>query len=286
MELAQLRMFKAVAELGSIARAADALHCVPSNITTRLKSLESELGAPLFFRVGRGLRISPAGEVFLTYASRILALTAEAKRAVGPASKPTGPLRIGAIESSAMGRLPPLLAKFHARYPAVSLQLTTAVWPQLLEDVLHHKLDGAIVAVDVDRPFLARAPFFTEDLVLIASPSLGPLRCAKDLQGRDIFMWPEGCPYRAALENWLHMNTQSLPIVSIASYGTIIGCVSAGSGVSLVPKGVFQQYSPAAGLSGYEFPELRPIENQFVWHKESGHHPALTAFVEMLRQSP
>lgn len=65
MELSQLRMFKTVCDTGSIARAAEVLHCVPSNITARLKSLERELGTPLFFREGRGLRVSPAGEVFL-----------------------------------------------------------------------------------------------------------------------------------------------------------------------------------------------------------------------------
>ena len=61
MELAQIRMFKTVADTGSIARAAEVLHCVPSNITARLKTLEAELGTELFYRQGRGLRISPAG---------------------------------------------------------------------------------------------------------------------------------------------------------------------------------------------------------------------------------
>lgn len=71
MELSQLRMLKTVCDTGSIARAAEVLHCVPSNITARLKSLERELGTPLFFREGRGLRVSPAGEVFLEYATKI-----------------------------------------------------------------------------------------------------------------------------------------------------------------------------------------------------------------------
>ncbi len=65
MELTQLKMVQAVARSGSIARAAEQLHCVPSNITNRLKQLESELGTALFTRIGRGLKISPAGEIFL-----------------------------------------------------------------------------------------------------------------------------------------------------------------------------------------------------------------------------
>jgi DNA-binding transcriptional LysR family regulator len=283
MELAQIRMFKTVVDTGSIARAAQMLHCVPSNITARIKALEAELGVALFYRQGRGLQISPAGEIFMTYASKMLTLAEEAKRAVHPDAAPSGPLRIGAIESSATARLPRLLAKYHARYPDVSLELITGTGAQLLDATQNNKLDGAIVAIDVKRPGLRRTSMYREDLVLIAAASLGPLNSAADLQGKSIFMWPEGCPYRAALERWLIQNGQNQPIVSIANYGTIVGCVSAGAGVALVPKGVFEQYRNGAGWVGYEFPELTSIDNLFYWHENSEHHPAREAFVAMLR---
>lgn len=283
MELAQIRMFKTVSDTGSIARAAEVLHCVPSNITARIKALEAELGVALFYRQGRGLQISPAGEIFLTYAGKMLTLADEAKRAVHPNAAPSGPLRIGAIESSATARLPRLLAKYHAKYPDVSLELVTGTGMQLLDATQNNKLDGAIVAIDVKRPRLKRTSMYREDLVLIASQSLGPLRSAADLQGKSIFMWPEGCPYRAALERWLLQNGQTQPIISIANYGTIVGCVSAGAGVALVPKGVFEQYRKGAGWVGYEFAELTSIDNLFYWHENSEHHPAREAFVAMLR---
>ncbi|MGH8419088.1 MAG: LysR family transcriptional regulator [Pseudomonas sp.] len=283
MEFAQIRMFKTVVDTGSIARAAEVLHCVPSNITARIKALEAELSVDLFFRHGRGLKISPAGEIFLTYAGRMLSLAEESRRAVRPDATPSGPLRIGAIESSATSRLPRLLARFHARYPDVSLELTTGTGPQLLDATLNHKLDGAIVAIDVKRPKLKRTSMYREDLVLIAAESLGPIRSAADLQGKSIFMWPEGCPYRAALERWLLNHGQTQPIISIASYGTIVGCVSAGAGVALVPKGVFEQYHKGSGWVGYEFPELTSIDNLFYWHENAEYHPAREAFVEMLQ---
>jgi DNA-binding transcriptional LysR family regulator len=283
MELAQIRMFKTVSDTGSIARAAEVLHCVPSNITARIKALEAELGVALFYRQGRGLQISPAGEIFLTYAGKMLTLADEAKRAVHPDAAPSGPLRIGAIESSATARLPRLLAKYHAKYPDVSLELVTGTGMQLLDATQNNKLDGAIVAIDVKRPRLKRTSMYREDLVLIASQSLGPLHSAADLQGKSIFMWPEGCPYRAALERWLLQNGQTQPIISIANYGTIVGCVSAGAGVALVPKGVYEQYRKGAGWVGYEFAELTSIDNLFYWHENSEHHPAREAFVAMLR---
>ncbi|QXI53989.1 LysR family transcriptional regulator [Pseudomonas alvandae] len=284
MELSQLRMVKAVCDTGSIARAAETLHCVPSNVTARLKSLERELGTSLFFRDGRGVRVSPAGQIFLEYATRILSLTEEARRAIAPSNAPSGPLRIGAIESSATGRLPQLLAKYHAQYPQVSLELSTGTWAQLLEDIRQHRLDAAIVAVDVERPGLKRAVMYREDLVLIAADSLGPLRSAADLQGQAIFMWPVGCPYRLALEQWLLRHGQVQPIISIASYGAIVGCVSAGAGVSLVPRGIYEQYRQGAGWTGYEFPELAGVDNLFYWHENAGRHPAREAFLAMLER--
>jgi len=77
---------------------------------------------------------------------------------------------------------------------------------------------------------------------------------------------------------------QALPIVSLASYGAIVGCVSAGAGVALVPKGVFDQYAIGVGCAGYEFPELTAVENLFYWHENVGVHPAREAFVGMSRE--
>lgn len=78
MDLTQLKMFCCVAETGSLARAAEQLHRVPSNLTTRLRQLENELGTDLFIREKQRLRLSPMGHNFLCYATRILALSEEA----------------------------------------------------------------------------------------------------------------------------------------------------------------------------------------------------------------
>ena len=74
MDLVQLEIFKAVAEHGSISVAAQHIHRVPSNLTTRIKQLELDLGVDLFIREKSRLRLSPAGWSFLDYARRILDL--------------------------------------------------------------------------------------------------------------------------------------------------------------------------------------------------------------------
>lgn len=87
MEFGQLRIFQAVAEEGSIARAAERLHRVPSNLSTRLRQLEEQLGVDLFLRERQRLQLSPAGKVLLDYAARLFALQEEARAAVQGANR-------------------------------------------------------------------------------------------------------------------------------------------------------------------------------------------------------
>ncbi|MGZ0782139.1 LysR family transcriptional regulator [Pseudomonas saponiphila] len=284
MELSQLKMVNAVARTGSIARAAEQLHCVPSNITNRLKQLECELGTPLFTRVGRGLKISAAGEIFLGYSERILALVDEAKRALDDQAEPSGLLRLGAIESCAGGRLPPLLAQYHRRYPKVSVELVTGTWSQLFTQLQQQRIDGALVAVDTLPPRLKQTVLYHEPLVLISSAGSAPIHSASDLQGQHLFMWPQGCPYRHALENWLARHGLNLPITGYASWGTIIGCVSVGAGVSLIPEGVLERYAQSATLNIQRFSDLLPVDNRFVWHQDVQRHNARDAFARLLQE--
>lgn len=284
MDISQLRMFKTVAEMGSIVRASEVLHCVPSNITTRLKLLEDELGVSLFVRRGRGLIISPSGNLFLDYAVKILSLCDEAKRSVQAGASPSGILRLGAIESSATGRMPRLLSAYHQAYPAVRVCFGTGTWSELLSDVLTHRLDGAIVAVRPQHPKLNVLEVYQEQLVLIAPSTFGAISSPEDIVGKNIFMWPEGCPYRKALETWISTVRESVSILSIASYGTILGCVSAGAGISLVPRGVFEQFHTMGGIKGYFLSSFEPMQNYFIWHKATGVHRAQEAFVELLRR--
>lgn len=115
MDLTQLEMFNAVAEAGSITQAAAIVHRVPSNLTTRLRQLETELGVDLFIRENQRLRLSPAGHNFLRYSQQILALVDEA-RSVVAGDEPQGLFSLGSLESTAAVRIPATLAEFNHRY--------------------------------------------------------------------------------------------------------------------------------------------------------------------------
>src|SRR5882762_7087691 len=118
MDLADLQIFRCVVHAGGITRAAEQLHRVQSNVTTRIRQLETSLGVSLFSRNNKRLVLTPAGETLLGYAERLLNLAGEAREAVQPAV-PQGRLRIGSMESTAASRLPLPLARFHQEWPAV-----------------------------------------------------------------------------------------------------------------------------------------------------------------------
>ena len=109
MDLTQLEMFNAVALTGSITQAAQKVHRVPSNLTTRIRQLEADLGVELFIRENQRLRLSPAGHNFLRYSKQILALVDEARMVVA-GDEPQGLFSLGALESTAAVRISPTLA--------------------------------------------------------------------------------------------------------------------------------------------------------------------------------
>lgn len=98
-------IFSAVVRHGGVTRAAEQLHRVQSNVTTRVRQLEDELNVRLFIREGKRLHLAPAGRVLLDFADRLLALADEARVAVQD-SRPRGVFRLGAMESTAAVRLP------------------------------------------------------------------------------------------------------------------------------------------------------------------------------------
>ena len=154
MDARDLRIFEAVARSGAMNRAADELHMVQSNVTTRIRQLEEELGAPLFIRQSRGVVLTPAGRRLLPYASRVRHLLEEARRAVEDDGRPKGALAIGSLETTLAVRLSPLLSRYAAAYPDVDLVLRTGTSAELVEEVLQHRLEGAFICGPADHPEL------------------------------------------------------------------------------------------------------------------------------------
>jgi DNA-binding transcriptional LysR family regulator len=284
MELSALRIFKAVAEEGSVTLAASRLNRVQSNVSARLTQLEESLGVALFHRSGRKLQITTEGSRLLAYADRLLQLADEAQAVVQPDQKPSGQLRIGSMETTAAARLPQVLAAFNRKHPGVDLVLDTAPTDQLLDGVLKHRLDVALVAGPVPHPELERRPVFEEELVLITCHTHAPVTSPYEVARRNLLVFRSGCTYRRRLESWFaEAGVVPARVSEFGTFEAIIGCVAAGMGVALMPKELVEQRKLARSVRQHQLPPaIAHVETMLVWRKDVLHHPARAAFAEIL----
>src|SRR5271165_6689930 len=121
MEVRQLQIFRILAGELNFTRTAEKAHTVQSNVTAQIKTLEEELGVPLFDRLGRRVALTDAGRTFLPFANQALAAMEQGQRAVLSGAEPSGPLRIGAPESVLTYRLPQVIRSYRRRFPHVEL---------------------------------------------------------------------------------------------------------------------------------------------------------------------
>lgn len=268
MELTELQIFRAVAEAGSITRAAERLHRVPSNVTTRLQQLEDSLGTRLFLREGRRLVITPAGELLLDYACRIEALVQEAKDALHDGA-PRGRLRLGAMESTAACRLPGPLAEYHRRFPHVAIELATDPSRQLLARVLQGELDAALLADSPTDERLESLSAFNEELVVVTSRGHPPVRAPGDVQTRTLLAFASGCAYRRRLEEWFAgAGVAPERVVELTSYHAILVCAVAGMGVAMLPRALLSIFPSRTRLEVHRLPApWRWSLTALVWRK-------------------
>jgi DNA-binding transcriptional LysR family regulator len=271
MDLAALQIFKTVAEQGGVNKAAEKLHRVPSNVTTRIKQLEEQLGTKLFLRDGRRLALSAEGKLLLTYADKLLRLSSEAEAALRN-GKPRGTLRIGTLESTAASRLPPVLSRYHELYPDVQIELVTGTSGALVALVHKHEIEAAFVAEPFNANDLETQTVFVEELVLITPKSFGQIRSPKDIGNRTVIAFSTGCSYRRRLEAWLGAS-KVLPdrVMEFQSYHAIIACVAAGSGIAVVPRAVIEVTRGRQNVTVTALPpNIAKTRTQLVWRRD--HH--------------
>lgn len=245
MDLASLSVFRTVAREESVTRAAELLGRAPSNVTTRIQQLETELGAALFQRDRKRMSLTREGQAYLDYADRILNLADEARQIVNPAS-PCGTLRIGSMESTVASRLPLPLATYSKTWPQVSIDLSTAPTRQLVDALLAHQIDCGLIAVPEGEWWLGpdeldTIPVFREELLLLLPPGHPEVRHARDIKVKALAAFAPGCTYRMLAEEWLTgfgTSGAHFAIQNVRSYHAMFACTMAGSCVSVMPRSV------------------------------------------------
>jgi len=283
MDTRTLQIFKAVVDAGTVSKAAESLNYVQSNVTGRIRRLEEEIGAQLFYRSRQGMALTPAGEVLLSYADQALHVIDAAHRAVAEMAGTESPLRLGSMESTLAVRLPTILAEFRRRHSKIRLNLMSGPTDDLVDALLTHKLDAALVGGRIHHPDILQEVAFTEEIVLVTDANGTNLTRIED---RLLLVFKQGCSYRALAEQWLRAS--GLAPVEISELGTldgILGCVAAGVGVTLMPKSVVARPQYRGLLK--TFPAAEPsmtIDTMLIRHKEAIPNGTLEKFLDILRR--
>jgi DNA-binding transcriptional LysR family regulator len=285
MDVADLRVFEAVFRHGSMNRAALELHTVQSNVTARIRALEEELGVTLFQRHARGVTTTPAGQRVLPFVARITKLFAEVRAAARDDGPPNGSLRLGSLETTTALRLSPLLTQFAQAYPKVRLAVIAGPTARLLKDVVECRLDGAFVSGPVSHPDLQQEAIFREELALVTARTI---RTPRDLAGIDdlkTIVFQIGCSYRQRLDAILaDMGIVVATPQEFGSLDAIIGCVSAGIGVTLLPKGVVAAAWQEGKVAVHDLaPEQAQVETLFIRRHDAYISSAVSAFLDIVR---
>lgn len=281
MESNELKIFRAVAQTGSITKAAQTLGYVQSNVTARIQQLESDLNTQLFYRQ-RGMILTPTGEKLLAYAEKIIYLLDEADKAIKDSCEPSGSLSIGASHTMSAIRLSGLLTEYHKTYPKVDLSLTTNQSDELIYKINHFQLDGAFVKMlSLNDENIKKELVFEEKLVLIAHPMYNDI---EDLYFKPFLMNTAGCTNRIQLENWLKSKgISNIRYMEFNNLNSIIDGVMADLGASFVPESAIKDYERSGLLKSFATPDQYNITRTFfIRRKDSLMTSSLSKFIAMI----
>lgn len=236
----QLRVFLEVAKLGSVTRAAEALHLTPPAVSMQIKEVENQVGLQLFDRAGRALSLSTAGEYFAVHAKKLLAALSDAENAMGRFKRlESGLLTVGMV-STAKYFVPRLLAKFREDHPGVDVRLAVASNREALLTMLEGGTCDLTVMGRPPRELAARSePFAPHPLVFVCPPGhelLGighpPLAA---LAPYSFIVREHGSGTRAAMERFLGERRFTPRItMEMGSNEAIKQAVMAGMGISFL----------------------------------------------------
>jgi DNA-binding transcriptional LysR family regulator len=242
MDLMQLEMFVATAELRNVQRAAERVFRTQPAVSMAIRRLEEELGSPLFDRSNRGnYLLTPSGELLFAYARRILGGRAEVISQIRELhSLEAGRVRIGANESAGNYLLPRLIQAFRVKYPRIRIDVTRQNSRQLIHDIRENTIDLALISFVPDEKDIETIPLMKDELVLVASPRhalAGKPVKIEDLSGESFIAHTVTSPSRQKVVEAFRVRATPLHIgMEVAMIETIKKLIAMELGIGFVPE--------------------------------------------------
>ncbi|WP_109479387.1 LysR family transcriptional regulator [Paraburkholderia sp. C35] len=173
MDIKQLRALLAVAETGSVTRAASLLHIVQPAVSRQLRLLEEDVGTPLFSRGRYGMELTEAGEIFVEHARRALAELDRARSELQPSGGVSGTVTMGLLPSTCDLLASGLVANVGATYPAIRLRISMGYTGHLQNWLEVGEVDAALLYDPKPSPMLQVSPLVEEKLWVVGQPEAG-----------------------------------------------------------------------------------------------------------------
>ncbi|MBV7397232.1 hydrogen peroxide-inducible genes activator [Mameliella sediminis] len=274
LTLRQLRYFEALARHGHFGRAAAACSVSQPALSVQIRDLETDLGAPLFERTARQVRLTALGEACLTRAVDILRAVDEfqdlARAAQGDL---VGRLRLGVIPTVAPYLLPALFAELNASHAGLDLHVRETLTPRLLTELQDGKIDAAILALPVGEPGLQEVALFEERFVFVRpeAEAEAPVPDGEALQKMRLLLLEEGHCFRDQALSFCKLSTAT-PRDGLdgSSLTTLVQMVGAGLGVTLIPEMAVPVETPSARVAVAPFADPQPSRTiGMVWRRSN-----------------
>lgn len=286
MELRHLRYFVAVAEELSFRRAAERLHLAQPPLSSQIKALENELGARLFDRSTRSVKLTPVGRVFLEEARAVLLAAETATQNVRKAEHGViGSLRIGLLAPTATPRLARVLRSYRQKFPSVQFSLFELTSVEQLQRLRSDQLDVGLLRPPIgfaELDFL----FLEESLMVLAAPAGHRLARARKIEWPDFHQEPLVLIHPALQHGYYD---KFLDLCARASATPLVGqyandvhskmwLISAGFGIAPTTETIAEVKRP--GLVFRKLPPGLPLVQTLVVWKRSNQSPVLRNFLE------
>ncbi|MGG7566033.1 LysR substrate-binding domain-containing protein [Rhodovulum sp. DZ06] len=290
LTLRQLRYFKALAREGHFGRAAEASAVSQPALSMQIKELEEHLGAALFERGARRVRLTGLGREFELRVDEILRQVDElGELARISRDRLAGPLRIGVIPTIAPYLLPRLISDLSRAHDGIDIRLRETVTPRLLEELGDGRIDLAILALPVSEPSLTEVPLFEEEFVLVRPEGEAgrPVPDGEALREMRLLLLEEGHCFRDQALTFCNMhNAPPREIMNGSSLATLVQMVGAGIGVTLIPQMAVAVETRSAAVSVDRLAAPRPSRTiGLVWRRSTPMADQLRGLAEEIRAS-
>lgn len=251
MNLRFVEAFYWVASLKSISRAADKLYLTQSAMSSRIATLEDELGVLLLDRRDKQFKLTVAGARFLVYAQKLLDLQREVKQEMGSGAPMAVSMRIGAIESVLHSWLIPWLEKLRIDHPGLELELTVETTPILMDQIQRGTLDLVFAVLPASADGVRNQALPPMDMAFVGNPALHKKRNYRldELAEMELLTFQKGSqPHVTLLDLFKQNRMEPKKVHAISSISAMVQLVQGGFGVALLPRAAVQRLTGFASL--------------------------------------